>query len=196
MEIKKEITKELLVESFHELLLTHDFDKITIKMITDEAGVIRPTFYYYFQDKYDLLSWLLYRKIFARVKELNSLDMDRESIKSIFISIEKDKIFFQHAFQITGQNSFEQMFYDYCYELFYERVNHYSLRDLPNYALLTKEVVAKYYTIGFVNIIREWVNSTFDLNSPDTPTAEDIYEAYEFLISHSIFDVINKGDTH
>ena len=33
------------------------FDKITIKMITDQAGVIRPTFYNYFQDKYEVMEW-------------------------------------------------------------------------------------------------------------------------------------------
>ena len=64
MELKKEITKELLAESFYELMLTHDFEKITIKMITDSSNVIRPTFYYYFQDKYDLLEWIMVKKIF------------------------------------------------------------------------------------------------------------------------------------
>ncbi|MFA9463197.1 MAG: TetR/AcrR family transcriptional regulator C-terminal domain-containing protein [Velocimicrobium sp.] len=192
MEIKKEITKELLAESFHSLLLSHDFDKITIKMITDEAGVIRPTFYYYFQDKYDLLSFILYKNVFLKVRELSTLDMDVECVKCIFISIEKDKKFYQRAFEVTGQNSFEHMFYHYCYELFFERVNHYTLRDLPNYRLLTNDVVAKYYTIGFVNIIKEWIQNTFDTSYKENPSAEDIFEAYEFLISHSIFDILKK----
>ena len=53
MERKRELTKILLAESFKELLIKGSFDKITIKMITDQAGVIRPTFYNYFQDKYE-----------------------------------------------------------------------------------------------------------------------------------------------
>ncbi len=192
MEIKREITKELLTESFHTLLLTHDFDKITIKMITDEAGVIRPTFYYYFEDKYDLLSFILYKNVFSRVKELNALDMDVEGVKSIFISIEKDKKFYQRAFEVTGQNSFEHMFYNYSYELFLERLNHYALRDIPNYHLLTKDVVAKYYSIGFVNIIKEWLQNTFQCSYNENPTAEEIFGAYEFLNSHSILDLLKK----
>ncbi len=192
MEIKREITKELLAESFHTLLLTHEFDKITIKMITDEAGVIRPTFYYYFEDKYDLLSFILYKNVFSRVKELNALDMDVEGVKSIFISIEKDKKFYQRAFEVTGQNSFEHMFYNYSYELFHERVDHYMLHDIPDYHLLTKDVVAKYYTIGFVNIIKEWIQNTFDSTYKENPSAEDIFEAYQYLISHSILDVLHR----
>ena len=45
MEDKKELTKDLLTASFRELVLQIPFEKITIKMITDGAGVIRPTFY-------------------------------------------------------------------------------------------------------------------------------------------------------
>ena len=49
----------LLAESFKELALKQPIEKITIKEITDKAGVIRPTFYNHFQDKYELLEWII-----------------------------------------------------------------------------------------------------------------------------------------
>ena len=49
----------LLAESFKKLARTRPIEKITIREITDEAGVIRPTFYNHFQDKYELLEWSL-----------------------------------------------------------------------------------------------------------------------------------------
>lgn len=49
MERKGEATKHQLAESFKELMLKGSFDKITIRMITEQAGVIRPTFYNYFR---------------------------------------------------------------------------------------------------------------------------------------------------
>lgn len=39
----------LLAESFKELAKKHPIEKITIKEITDLAGVIRPTFYNHFR---------------------------------------------------------------------------------------------------------------------------------------------------
>ncbi len=36
---KKENTKALIVDSFKKLMTQHSFDKITIKMITDEANL-------------------------------------------------------------------------------------------------------------------------------------------------------------
>ncbi|MFQ9389086.1 MAG: hypothetical protein ACLR1V_10125 [Coprococcus sp.] len=41
---RKKMTKALIGESLKVLMHDHPFEKITIKMITDEAGVIRPTF--------------------------------------------------------------------------------------------------------------------------------------------------------
>ena len=41
MERKGEATKHQLAESFKELMLKGSFDKITIRMITEQAGVIR-----------------------------------------------------------------------------------------------------------------------------------------------------------
>ena len=55
MERKSELTKALLGEKFKELVAKKGFEKLTIKMITDAAGVIRPTFYNYFQDKYEVM---------------------------------------------------------------------------------------------------------------------------------------------
>ena len=53
-----------LQESFKNLILKHSFDKITIKMITDAAGFIRPTFYNHYADKYEVLEEICYEDIF------------------------------------------------------------------------------------------------------------------------------------
>ena len=70
MEDKKELTKDLLTLSFRELILKIPFDKITIKMITDGAGVIRPTFYKHFQDKYGILEYILQKEIREKIDVL------------------------------------------------------------------------------------------------------------------------------
>ena len=55
---QKATVDKLLAESFKELVAVTPVEKITIKEITDKAGVIRPTFYNHFQDKYELLEWI------------------------------------------------------------------------------------------------------------------------------------------
>ena len=60
----------LFAESFKELAKKHPIEKITIKEITDLAGVIRPTFYNHFQDKYELLEWIIRTELLEPVKPL------------------------------------------------------------------------------------------------------------------------------
>ena len=77
-------TKELLADSFRTLVLTVPFQKISIKMITDGAHVIRPTFYNYFQDKYEVIEFLFDQDIGSKVEVMIENDMEQEAIKLMF----------------------------------------------------------------------------------------------------------------
>ena len=76
-------TKELLADSFRSLVLTMPFQKISIKMITDGAHVIRPTFYNYFQDKYEVIEFLFDQDIGSKVEVMIENDMEQEAIKLV-----------------------------------------------------------------------------------------------------------------
>ena len=95
----------LLAESFKELALKQPIEKITIKEITDKAGVIRPTFYNHFQDKYDLLEWIIDKELLEPVEPLIQNGMINEALVLLFGSIERDKEFYTRASRLEGQNS-------------------------------------------------------------------------------------------
>ena len=52
-----QITKRAMVASLKNLLLKKPLNKITISDITEECGVNRMTFYYHFQDVFELIEW-------------------------------------------------------------------------------------------------------------------------------------------
>jgi len=49
MDNRKELTRQLIVESFKELMQRKPFEKISISTITEEAGIRRPSFYNHFR---------------------------------------------------------------------------------------------------------------------------------------------------
>lgn len=53
------ITKRALAASLRKLLAHNTLDKITIQDLVDDAEVSRKTFYYHFQDIYDLVDWCI-----------------------------------------------------------------------------------------------------------------------------------------
>ena len=52
-------TKQLLSNSLKKLLTKKTLDKITVTELAEDCKVNRQTFYYNFQDIYDLLDWTL-----------------------------------------------------------------------------------------------------------------------------------------
>lgn len=95
----------LLAESLKELTIKQPIEKITIKEITDKAGVIRPTFYNHFQDKYELLEWIIRTELLEPVKPLiqNGMIDQRDYI---FAGIEKEKDFYTKASLLRGTELF------------------------------------------------------------------------------------------
>ena len=49
------LTKKAIALSAKELTKEKPYDKISISDIADRCGIKRQTFYYHFQDKYELL---------------------------------------------------------------------------------------------------------------------------------------------
>ena len=53
-----ERTKIWVADAMKRLLVKKPLDKIFVTEICREAEIERPTFYYHFQDKYDLMAWM------------------------------------------------------------------------------------------------------------------------------------------
>ena len=69
------VTKRALSHSLKELLNKKSMTKITVRDVVENCGVNRQTFYYHFQDIYDLLEWTFCRDIDAVFhEETNNLN--------------------------------------------------------------------------------------------------------------------------
>lgn len=82
-------TRKLIMDSFIELSSKKEFKDITVKDITTEAMINRATFYYHFEDIYDLLE-----KVLSEVLSINidsnafeKNELNEQSITSIFVAI-------------------------------------------------------------------------------------------------------------
>jgi AcrR family transcriptional regulator len=82
-------TRRLIMDSFIELSAKKEFKDITIKDITAEAMINRATFYYHFEDIYDLLEKALSEVLLVNLNgEFYKDDkLNEENFVSIFIAI-------------------------------------------------------------------------------------------------------------
>ena len=67
MEIRShtEMTKRLMADALKRLMAQKPLNKITIRQITEDCGVNRQTFYYHFEDIYDLMRWMFRQEALA-----------------------------------------------------------------------------------------------------------------------------------
>lgn len=184
MEDRKELTKELLTSSFKELMMQVPFEKITIKMITDKAGVIRPTFYKHFQDKYEVLEWILQKDIAEKIQVLIDNDMEDGLFLLLCRCLDKDRKFYKKAYEITGQNSFESMMQDFLYQLLLQLIDKYPLKHPEKLGGRPKESIARFYMFGLTDSIKYWILES------NYPSVEEINEAYQYLMRNSILDIV------
>ena len=66
---KSELTKNALADSLKKLMISKPINKISIREITESCGFQRLTFYYHFDDVYDLLQWTMRRELIIPIKE-------------------------------------------------------------------------------------------------------------------------------
>ena len=182
MQAKKDV-KLLLAQSFKELVLEKPVEKITIKEITDRAGVIRVTFYNHFQDKYELLEWICREELVNPVRLLLWNGMEKEALIFIFSGILNNKEFYGHVARLDGQNSFESIMLTCVMEIVLDYIKEHGVKWKEKYPWMTLEWVAKYYSQNMTFVLFSWINSGMQV-----PPA-DMVEMYNYLVRHSIMDL-------
>lgn len=181
MEQIKELTKRLIANSFKELLQQNSFEKITIKMITDHANVIRPTFYNHFHDKYELVEWIVKDEILEEVYKLEKEGKFEAGIELIISKFYTDKAYYKKAFEIIGQNGFAETLSDLLTEYFcglaQEHIRQHKDLNVP------AEFVGRYYSSGLISVLRLVVEYS------DNDSFDELISTYNFLMSHTIYEL-------
>ncbi|WP_028243008.1 TetR/AcrR family transcriptional regulator C-terminal domain-containing protein [Pseudobutyrivibrio ruminis] len=176
----------VLAESLKELATVKPIDKITIKEITDKAGVIRPTFYNHFQDKYELLEWITVNELFAPVDPLLSNGMLKEGVTFILTTMEHEKEFYKRAAALEGQNSFNEIYNRCVAKAVLKYIDVERLAAMADYKWLKKELVADFlaHSISWVTI--QWIKR--GMNVP----VEELADVYIKIFRSPIMEVITN----
>jgi AcrR family transcriptional regulator len=183
---RKENIDKKLIESFKELAKRIPIEKITIQEIAEGAGVIRPTFYNHFQDKYQLLEYIFKSEVIMPVKPLIQNDMLDDAVVLIFVRMLEDKEFYGRVYRLQGQNSFESIVKDSLYEILLDFIREYSQDKVSRYKLLSHETLARYYSefLGFIFIV--WIRDGM-IVSP-----QEMRDLFNYIKDHSLYEIIRE----
>ena len=114
------MTKRALGNSLKAVLLELPFHKVTVKRIVDHLGVNRQTFYYYFQDIQQLMTWTLKEEIQQSLSDDVFFENWRLGLLRILFYIQQNEQLCRTIFASTGRGAYEKAIYEIAYELFWK----------------------------------------------------------------------------
>ena len=181
----RESTKVLLAESLKELMVQGaSFEKITIKNITDQAGLIRPTFYNHFQDKYELLEWIFFQDVIQPSFLLVDTHMFEEAVRLMLVKIEQGKNFYKKAIRVEGQNSFLHAMFKGFNRWLLEVIRVQGFHPSQEKFWMKPESIAAYFANSITFVVKAWIENDFPVNS------REMADIYRYIVTHTIEEII------
>lgn len=150
-------TKEALGLALKQMMSVKPIDKITIKDLVEICGVNRQTFYYHFDDVYDLLEWVFEQDANRVLPKEVKYDHWREDVTIFFKYLYDNSIF---ALNVYNSNSRLYMLRYYkerlasCVRSFAVIVSEGHNIDRADF-----EFVVEFYSTCVVGIIEQWLDA-------------------------------------
>jgi AcrR family transcriptional regulator len=143
-----ERTKIWIADTMNRLLQHKSIEDIRVTEICREAEIERPTFYYHFQDKYDLVAWIFFQ-------DADSTDLlSAASAAAGMNKMRQEMLFYRRAYEDSSQNAL----WKYMLEYFADRYTRLAKEKLGVEQLDTQTKYSiRLYCYGTVGMTREWV---------------------------------------
>lgn len=148
-------TKAVIVQAARELMRQRSLDAITVEMIAGACHISRNTFYYHFEDKYDMLRWMFQQQIQPALDAACARGPWADSIPVLCEWLRQDARLSLHLMQTLAPESLPGLLLDYYKEAILRSARDYFSRRKTDDE--EAEAVALYYAYGVVGSLMEWV---------------------------------------
>ena len=150
-----QLTKQALEESLKRLLLKKPLSKITIADLTADCGVSRMTFYYHFQDIYDLVEWSCRQDAAAALAGNDTADTWQLGLLGVLGVLRDNKPLVLNVYRDVTRPQVEGYLLPVARSLLMSVIGEKSAGMGVRPA--DREFVADFYKHAFVGVLLDWV---------------------------------------
>ena len=104
-------TKKMLCNSLKEIMKHKAFSKITVSELIKDCNLNRKTFYYHFEDIYDLLKWMLEQEAIEVVKQYDLILDYEDAFNFVLDYVEENAYFLNCIYDSVGRDELKRFFY-------------------------------------------------------------------------------------
>ncbi len=185
-------TKKAIKQSFIKLLSERPIDRITVKDIVDDCGIARNTFYYHYQDIYQVLEDILdeqVREEIARIKK-EAADWRQESgkptLRSGFKELKDHGNIFYNMYRSAGEGEVRRylqrtstVFFNQLVEIRSEGIDA-SAED--------KKLIAVFFRNAVSGFMVEWLESGMKM------PVDDMFQRISLLLGDMVTTALEKSE--
>ena len=183
-------TKKLLADGLKELLKKKTLDKITVKELVATCGVNRQTFYYNFQDIYELLEWIFIDEGSRLRKETEGMTDWRERLHVVIneISNEENRRLILNAFYSVNPMQIDRFMQNYfrpsVEEIITENIRGVDISEE------NREFMIRVYDLLFVDLVMRWIQTGMEMSE----MTGDIEKIISVMTGSSVYIAQNLKD--
>ena len=152
-------TKQSLAQALKQEMKHKQLSKITITELCDVCQINRKTFYYHFEDIYDLLKWTLEQEAIEVVKNFDLVVNTEEALRFVMAYADENKDIINSALDSMGHEEIQRFFYNDLFDVIYGAIEEgeYDLKIVVDPQF--KNFLAAFYTEASAGILIEWVKN-------------------------------------
>ena len=102
--------KNIIADTFMKMVRKKGIDKITVKVLIDECGISRQTFYYHFRDIMDVVEWLVKKFVDQMVERSLEIGTPENAVKVLITSTVENRNLVRKMMNSHKREEIERLF--------------------------------------------------------------------------------------
>lgn len=178
-----EQTKLQLAAALKILMAQKSMDKITIAELTNLCNIRRQSFYYHFEDIYDLLRWMIENEAISLLKQQEGALLWKEGLLQLFRYLEENRTVCLCALKSVGRDHLRRFFEADIYAIIHRTIEqltenigvHNNLDSFVDVEMLTH-----FYVVALAGMIESWLLGEIDR------TPEQLIQFVDIILNDQI----------
>lgn len=180
-------TKQKLAASLKKFMMLKSLNKITVTDIIKDCNVNRKTFYYHFEDIYDLLKWILEQEAVEVVKKFDLMVDYKEAIIFVMNYIESNAHILACAYDSLGREEMRRFLYHDFTSIIETLIDNVEKELGLCVKKEFKYFVCDLYTESLAGILIEW------FKNPQNRCKEQVVEYLSIIFRSSLPEIMKNA---
>lgn len=160
-----EQTKLQLAAALKTLMAQKPMDKITIAELTNMCNIRRQSFYYHFEDIYDLLRWMIQNEAISLLQQQEGALLWKEGFLQLFRYLEENRAVCLCALKSVGRDHLRRFFEADIYAIIHRTIEELGKKigvrnDLDSF--VDVEMLTHFYVVALAGMMESWLLGEID----------------------------------